>query len=62
MTLKCVHCGIVFEYKRNDALCDAPGVMAELAECPNGHMAIVSEDPYLAGSRQRAKAMTESEK
>lgn len=61
MTLKCAHCGIVFEYQRR-ADYDPRGVIAELVDCPNGHMAIVSEDPYLAGSRQRAKAMTEGEK
>jgi hypothetical protein len=61
MTLKCVHCGIVFEYDR-PAIADAPGVLAELAECPNGHMAIVSESPGLAASRQRAKALVENDK
>ena len=61
MTLKCAHCGIVFEYQRR-ADYDTRGVIAVLVACPNGHIAIVSEDPYLAGSRQRAKTMTEGEK
>jgi hypothetical protein len=61
VTLKCIHCGIVFEYQR-PAGHDAPGVIAELAECPKGHTAIVSESPGLAASRLRAKVARENEK
>lgn len=56
MRLKCVHCGVEFDYER-PALASQPGVLAELAECPNGHMAIVSESRALTEARERAKKL-----
>lgn len=58
--LKCVHCGVEFEYEWTDA-CDDPNVIYVLAECPNGHMAIVQRERSPRG-KSGASEISEGEK